>query len=448
MSDPGIDSVVVKQLSKNRELDFRINCLGEPTIDSPLIKKGKHFVQEGNHLSYFHTLIDMDQYRSEYGEPLPAFEVAGPRRKIFFKPSKTRAAIVTCGGLCPGLNNVIRSITFALNLYGVDNVLGIPYGFRGMVRGNNHNLKVLNSHTVSKIQTQGGTILGTSRGPQDVREMVDFLVENSIQILFTIGGDGTQKGAMSICDEIKRRNLEISVIGIPKTIDNDLNFLEKTFGFETAVEAAREMIQRLHTETTSVHNGIGIIKLMGRDSGYIAAQATLSSMDVNICLVPEIPFRLEGDHGLLKCIENRLTSKGHCVIAVAEGAGQKLMPATGEKDASGNTKYADIGTFLAGEIKEYFSTHPHSPTIRYVDPSYLIRSLPASADDGVFCLRLGQAAVHAAMTGKTRLLTGYWSRIFTHVPMDYTVSARKKIHPESLFWQSVLEYTRQPADMT
>lgn len=441
------NSLVVKQLTKDRELDFQISHLGEAKFDSPLIKKGKPFIEEGNHLSYFHTLADIDHYRALYDKSPPAFEIAGPRKKIFFDPMKTRAAIVTCGGLCPGLNNVIRSITFALNLYGVDNVLGIPYGFRGMVRSHNHNLKVLNSHTVSRIQTQGGTILGTSRGPQDVREMVDFLEENNIQILFTIGGDGTQKGAMAICDEIDRRQLKISVIGIPKTIDNDLNFLEKTFGFETAVAAARETIQRLHTETTSVRNGIGIIKLMGRDSGYIAAQATLSSMDVNICLVPEISFKLEGKFGLYKSIENRLTSKGHCLIAVAEGAGQHLIPATGETDASGNTKYADIGTFLVEKIKKYFKSHPHSPTIRYVDPSYLIRSLPASSDDGVFCLRLGQAAVHAAMAGKTRMLTGYWSRIFTHVPMDYTVSARKQIHPDSLFWQSVLECTRQPQNM-
>ncbi|MBT3785268.1 ATP-dependent 6-phosphofructokinase, partial [bacterium] len=423
MGNSDIDSLVVKQLSKEKRLDFGITELGEPLLDSPLVQLGKQFVHNGSSLSYYHSLQDMEDYRSRFGDPLPAFEFAGPRRKIFFNPKETTAAIVTCGGLCPGLNNVIRAITFTLNLYGVENVLGIPYGYRGLVQRYNHNLKVLNSYTISKIQNQGGTILGTSRGPQNIREMVDFLVEHEIDILFTIGGDGTQKGAMALCDEITKRDLKISLIGIPKTIDNDLNFLEKTFGFGTAVEAAREAIQRVHTETLSLRNGIGIVKLMGRDSGYIAAQAALASMDVNICLVPEIDFELEGKQGLFACIEHRLTSKGHCLIAVAEGAGQKHLPATGKTDASGNKKYSDIGTFLVDEIQRNFQDHPHEPTTRYVDPSYLIRSLPASAEDGVFCLRLGQSAVHAAMAGKTRMLTGYWRRIFTHVPMDYTVAA-------------------------
>jgi len=440
--------LVVKQLSKDEELDFSIRSLGEPKFKSPFLDQEKHFVEDGSHLSYYHLLSDMNEYREKFGDPLPAFEIAGPRRKIFFDPQKTTAAIVTCGGLCPGLNNVIRAITFTLNLYGVENVLGVPYGYQGLVPGNKHHFMVLNGYTVTKIQYEGGTILGTSRGPQNVREMVNYLKQNKIDMLFTIGGDGTQKGAQAIVEEIEKQDVPIAVVGIPKTIDNDLNFLEKTFGFETAVESAREAVNRIHTEALSAQNGIGILRLMGRDSGYIAAQTTLASTDVNVCLVPEIKFDLEGKNGLFEVITRRLNYKGHCVLAVAEGAGQHLMEGEAQYDASGNLVHKDIGIFLKEKIKAYFADHPLKPTLKYVDPSYLIRSQPASANDAVFCLRLGQAAVHAAMAGKTGLVTGYWSRIFTYVPMEYTTSARKKIHPESLFWQSVLEVTRQPKDMT
>jgi 6-phosphofructokinase 1 len=440
--------LIIKQLQKGQRLNFKIEMLGNNALPSPMAKQGGSFIHDNEILSYYHLLNDMDEYRGEFGEALPGFEVAGPRKTLHFNPETTTAAIVTCGGLCPGVNNVIRAITFTLNLYGVNNVLGLPFGFQGLVPGYGHNIKVLNSHTVSKIHNFGGTILGTSRGPQNTLEMVEFLVENDIQILFAIGGDGTQRGALEICKEIERRNLNIAVIGIPKTIDNDLNFLEKTFGFETAVEAAREAITRIHTEALSVENGISILKLMGRESGYIAAQASLASMDANICLVPEIPFDLLGENGLFEVITRRLNHKGHCVIVVAEGAGQCHLTPTDQTDASGNTKLGDIGRFLHQKIRDHFQNNPLRPTLRYVDPSYLIRSLPASADDAVFCLRLGQAAVHAGLAGKTSMVTGYWSQVFTHVPMTYTVSSRKNIDPESLFWRSVLDITRQPAVMS
>ena len=338
--------LVVKQLARGQKLDFSIETLGECKFQSPFFKQGRNFVSDQSEISYFHMLEGMDSYRNQFGEPLPAFELAGPREKIFFNPSETTAAIVTCGGLCPGLNNVIRAITFTLNLYGVNNVLGVNYGYAGLIPGNRLNFTILNGYSISKIHTQGGTVIGSSRGPQNVREMVETLKRNNIDMLFTIGGDGTQKGAMEIVEEIKRQGLEISVVGVPKTIDNDLNFLEKTFGFETAVEAARESVNRIHAEALSCINGIGILKLMGRDSGYIAAQATLASTDINICLVPEIDFDLDGKNGLYETIIRRLNYKGHCVIAVAEGAGQRHLPLTGEKDASGNAKYGDIGKFL------------------------------------------------------------------------------------------------------
>lgn len=437
----------IQDIEQNQELDFTIDTLGEAKIPNP-VDCCAYFVADEDRLSYFSILRDIHSYRQKYGPNLPYLELAGPRRNIYFNPADTVAAVVTCGGICPGLNDVIRSITMTLNMYGVKQVYGIPYGYEGLTMKHNANLKVLNAYSVSTIHNIGGTIIGTSRGPQDPIEMVEFLLQKGIKMLFTIGGDGTQRGAMAIVNEIKRRKLDISVVGIPKTIDNDMRFMEKTFGFETAVEEAKKVVLSAHTEATSAYNGIAIVKLMGRDSGFIAAQAALASMDVNICLVPEVDFDLNGKNGVFELIERRLSYKGHCVIAVAEGAGQKFFHQEERRDKSNNIIHNDIGLFMKQQIAAYFQDHPLRPTIKYIDPSYIIRSQPANADDSIFCLRLGQSAVHAAMSGRTNLVTAYWGRLFTHIPIEYVVSGRRNINPKSLFWQSVLEITRQPRNMS
>ncbi len=448
MSVESGSNLVVKQVDMDNRLDFGIGTLGPCLFDSPFVSEGKNFVDDAFRVNYFYSLRDMDDYRSRHGNELPEFEIAGPRRKIYFDPARTTCAIVTCGGLCPGLNNVIRALVFTANLYGINTIYGVPYGYEGLTAKFGHNLKVLNGYSTSNIHTQGGTILGSSRGPQNVKEMVAFLVENNIDILFTIGGDGTQRGALEIVEELERQGLKKAVVGVPKTIDNDLNYVEKTFGFETAVMEAKRAIDAAHIEAKGAHNGISIVKLMGRESGYIAAQTVLASMDVNVCLVPEVDFDFAGPNGLMATIERRLNYKKHCVIAVAEGSGQRFFDEDGQTDASGNKKLGDIGLLIKSKVTEHFKGHPLRPTIKYIDPSYLIRSVPANANDALFCLRLGQGAVHAAMAGKTGLITGYWSRIFTHVPIHQTISARRKISQDSLFWQSVLEVTRQPRDMT
>jgi 6-phosphofructokinase 1 len=440
------DHFHMKDQTLGDKLDFSIESLGECKYDNP-IPSASRYVRDCDKLSYFHMQNDMAEFQETHGY-LPAFEVAGPREKIFFEPDKVVAGIVTCGGLCPGLNDVIRALTYTLNHYGVQRVYGLPYGYEGLTFKHSHHLKVLNAYSCANIHNWGGTILHTSRGPQDPIEMVEYLVQKGINMLFTIGGDGTQHGAAAICDEIKKRGLEIAVVGIPKTIDNDLLFIEKTFGFETAVDEAKQAVNCIHNESTAAWNGIGLVKLMGRDSGFIAAHTALASSDINICLVPEMDFNLDGPNGLLNSIERRLNQKHHCVIAVAEGAGQKFFTETGETDKSGNKKYGDIGLFLKEKINGYFRDHPLRPTLKYVDPSYMIRSLPAGANDGAFCLSLGQSAAHAAMAGKTNMIAGYWSRFYTHVPIKYTTSGRKKIKMDSLFWDSVLQVTRQPIDMT
>ena len=367
-------------------------------------------------------------------------ELAGAREFLYFDPQHTRAAIVTCGGLCPGLNDVIRALTMVLwYRYGVRDILGLRYGYEGLIPSYGHQPVLLTPESVEDIHKDGGTVLGSSRGGQDVPTQVRFLEEQGINVLFAIGGDGTQRGALDIAREVERRGLDISVVGIPKTIDNDVSFTERTFGFETAVAMSRGPIVGIHNEAKGVRNGIGLVKLMGRESGFIAAYAALASSDVNLVLVPEVPFTLEQ---VFTFIEERMRTKSHAVIVVAEGAGQNLAAADGT-DKSGNRKLGDIGIFLQNAIADHFKGSDTAVSIKYVDPAYIIRSAPATADDSVFCFQLAENAVHAAMSGRTGMVVGLWNGQFVHVPVEKSVSARKQIDPLGALWNSVQHNTGQ-----
>lgn len=374
-----------------------------------------------------------------------SFELAGPREKLYFDPSKLRCALVTCGGLCPGLNDIIRSIVLELfHGYGVRNIYGIRFGLQGFIPAYGHDIIELKPETVVNILEMGGTILGSSRGPQPIEEIVDSLERMNVGILFMIGGDGTLKAATRIADAITKRELKISVVGIPKTIDNDIHLVSRSFGFHTAVDVATSAIKAAHNESEGYPNGIGLIKLMGRYSGFIAATATLAQQDVNFVLIPEVDFDLEGPQGLLSALENRLKNRGHAVIVVAEGAGQKFFKSAQEEcDESGNIKLKDIGIFLKTAIADYFYKKKVDVSIKYIDPSYMIRSLPANANDHVFCSFLGRHAVHAGMAGKTKLLIGRWNEQFVHVPMSASSGRRKQVNPNGRLWHSVLDATGQ-----
>jgi 6-phosphofructokinase 1 len=386
----------------------------------------------------------MKAWLDKHTDPL-AMEAAGPREKIFFDPSKLACGIVTCGGLCPGLNNVIRSIVLSLyHHYGVNKVYGFRFGYEGLVRRYGHKPLELTPDAVNRIHEIGGSVLGSSRGPQDPVEMVKTLADLNVGILFVIGGDGTLRGAQKIAGEAARQGLALSVIGIPKTIDNDISYVQTTFGFETAVTEAKRATYAAHSESIGARNGIGLVKLMGRDSGFIAAYSALVDNHVNICLIPEVPFTLDG---LFVALKQLLEQLGHAVIVVAEGAGQDLFSTTGERDASGNIKYGDIGTFLRDAIKDHFKQIGKEINIKYIDPSYTIRSVPANPHDSAFCLILGQSAVHAGMSGRTSMVVGFWNYQFTHVPISLAVSQRKKIDPEEDLWMGVLSSTGQPRDM-
>ena len=427
---------------QNSDLDFTISRLGECRIPSPM--SGVQFVSEEAHVLYSGDLREIESYQKAGKRP-PCFEMAGPREKIYFDPSKLKCGIVTCGGICPGLNDVIRAIVFSLHHhYGVKTVFGFRYGYEGLSYRHAHTPMELTPELVQDIHQQGGTILGSSRGSQDVAEMVDTLEQMNVGVLFTIGGDGTLRGARDIAEEIGKRNLKTGVIGIPKTIDNDISYMERSFGFLTAVSEATTAIYAAHSEAGGARNGIGLVKLMGRHSGFIAAFATLANSDVNYCLVPEVRFGLES---FLESLGKRLETRQHAVVVVAEGAGQDLMEDTLERDASGNIRLGDIGVFLKDQITNHFKKKGTEVTLKYIDPSYMIRSMPASPPDSAFCLMLGHNAVHAGMAGRTNMVVGYWKGEFTHVPVSAAVSKRKEIDPKDKLWTGVLSSTGQPREM-
>jgi 6-phosphofructokinase 1 len=426
----------------NQDLGLTISTLGEGRIPSPMSQV--KFVSDKDDLIY-HSKRRQIEALVEQGKRLPSFEMAGPREKIYFDPSKLKCGIVTCGGLCPGLNDVIRAIVMGLFYhYGVKAVFGFRYGYEGLSSRLGHTPMELTPGVVEDIHKKGGTILGSSRGPQDISEMVDTLERMNVGILFAIGGDGTLRGAQAISEEIHKRGLKIGVIGIPKTIDNDISYVDASFGFETAVAESRTAIYAAHTEAIGARNGIGLVKLMGRHAGFIAAYAALANNDVNFCLVPEVRFSLQA---FLKALKERLENRGHAVIVVGEGAGQDLMGETGERDASGNIRLGDVGVFLKDRINAYFKKAGMEVTLKYIDPSYMIRSMPANPRDSAFCLLLGHNAVHAAMAGRTNMLVGFWKSRFTHVPIQLAVSKRKQIDPEGRFWSNVLSCTGQPREM-
>ena len=415
---------------------MNISVLGAARYPSPL----KRWVTDSERVSA--TIVRTADARLADGL---LFELAGARQDLFFDPPETRAGIVTCGGLCPGLNDVIRSLFFEMHhAYGVKEVLGFRWGYQGLDPGHGAEPLVLTPEVVDGIHLQGGTILGTSRGPVDKVRAVENLIRRRVNILFTIGGDGTQRGAREFFMEAQRRGHPLSLVGIPKTIDNDIPFVARSFGFLTAVQEAAKVLQRAHTEARSVQNGIALVKLMGRHAGFLTAEATVASQDVNFTLIPEVPFQLEGEGGFLSSLEKRIVNRGHAVIAVAEGAGQELLENAGnERDASGNVKLGDIGLFLNKKIEEWFQAREISVVMRYFDPSYLVRSSPDNAEDTILCDAFARHAAHAAMAGKTGLVIGYLHDRFIHVPIELLATQQKRLDPDSPAWSAVLSATGQ-----
>ncbi|WP_320045092.1 ATP-dependent 6-phosphofructokinase [uncultured Desulfobacter sp.] len=433
---------------KNVNINTTIPVLGPARIPSPLACQGAfcdsktRFIKDEYRIS---VDVRVDRIFEGNQKNIPSFELAGPREKIYFDPSKLKCAVANCGGLCPGLNDIIRSLVLELyHVYGVKTIYGARYGLQGFIPEFGHDLIELTPQRVSGIQNTGGSMLGSSRGGQNIGEIVDCLERVGVGLLFMVGGDGTLMASKAIGDEILNRGLKISVVGIPKTIDNDIFLVSRSFGFDSAVDVATLAIKGAHNEAEAYPNGIGLIKLMGRHSGFLAATAALAQPDANFVLIPEEEILLHGENGLLAAIERRLALRKHAVIIVAEGAGQNFFEDKAvEHDASGNVKLKDIGLFLKSEISDYFKSKEIPISLKYIDPSYIIRSLPANANDSVFCGLLARDAVHAGMAGKTNLLISFWNNNYVHVPMEASAGRRKKMDPSGKLWQSVLESTGQ-----
>ena len=426
-----------------------IQTLGPAKIENPMLKKkgaGEgygRFVNEGIRMR-----VDpfLDPGNNDEAS-VATFERAGPREKVYFDPTKLKAAIVTCGGMCPGINSLVRAIVLQLHyMYQVRNVVGVRYGLQGFIPAFGHDLMVLTPESVQNVHGRGGSFLGMSRGAQPIEEIVDSLERLNIGLLFMIGGDGTLRAAKAITDEITSRGLKASVVAVPKTIDNDISFVEMTFGFQTAVEAATRAILGAHNEATGAPNGVGLVKLMGRYSGFVAAHATLALTEVNFCLIPEVDWDMDGPSGLLKRMEERLAARGHAVIVVAEGAGQKLFEgAQLGKDASGNAKLGDIGTYLRDRVNSHFKERGTEINLKYIDPSYLIRSVPATPNDRIYTGFLGHHAVHAGLAGKTGMMVSLWNNHYVHVPIALCIAHKSHVDPEGGLWRAVREATGQPS---
>lgn len=430
--------------------DLSIRRLGPCTVESPLTKFISHRAKTPDFVEDTESILLDDRLASvqALGDISNAtrLEVAGPRRQIHFEPSTSGVGIVTCGGLCPGLNNVIRGITMeAWHGYGIRRVLGFRYGLEGFIPRYGHDVLELTPDDVSDAHEQGGSMLGSSRGPQDPSEIVDRLIELGINALFVVGGDGSMRAAIAISEEARRRETPLAVVGIPKTIDNDLMYLDRSFGFDTAYSEAVEAIRCAHAEARGAFNGIGLVKLMGRHSGFLACHATLATSHVNFCLIPEMPLEASFGTGFLTAILKRLEQRHHAVIVIAEGTGQEEFADPANRDASGNVKLVDIGLLLADRLKQHLSARGIEFTLKYIDPSYIVRSVPANPSDSVYCWQLARNAVHAAMSGRTELLVGRWHGRMVHVPIHAAIEERNLVDPEGDLWLSVLETTGQPA---
>ncbi len=431
--------------------DFTIDQLGECKVPSPIELSKQHgdfranYVKDSSYVRNFVNVFE-DNYRDNNLDPSNLLQKAGPREFIYFNPAHVTAGICTCGGLCPGLNDVIRAIVRCLYYrYGVKRIKGFRFGFKGFFPEQGLNTMDLTPDIVDEIHKIGGSFLGTSRGGGNrVNDIVDAIESLSVNMLFIIGGDGTQRGALDVANEVERRGLKVAVVGIPKTVDNDLALIDRSFGFETAVQKAKEAVTAIHMEAHSQINGIGLVKLMGRESGFIATATALASHETNFCLIPEVPFDMDGPNGFLSHLEQRIKRSKHAVIVVAEGAGQEHLQSTNEKDASGNKKLADIGLYLKDKINSYFDAKGIHINLKYVDPSYQVRSAVTTANDSIYCERLGNNAVHAAMAGKTKCVVGLVHDKYVYIPITEVTRKRNTVDPEGAFWRDALDATGQP----
>ncbi|XP_058114792.1 ATP-dependent 6-phosphofructokinase 2 [Magnolia sinica] len=442
-----ISSITVEKLPHLSDYIPTIQTYINPLDNNPFYHPTDGFYINPSDVILHRTIYDLSS-TFPATRPNPAYHLAGPRKEIFFNPSQVHAAIVTCGGLCPGLNTVIRELVVGLwELYGVRRISGVLSGYRGFYTMEPIQLDPKLVHNWHK---QGGSALKTSRGGFDLEKIVNAIEARGFNQVYIIGGDGTMRGVVKIFKEICRRKLNIAIAGIPKTVDNDIGIIDRSFGFQTAVETAQQPISAAHVEAESAVNGIGLVKLMGRSTGHIALHATLSSRDVDCCLIPEMEFYLEGKGGLFEFLGQCLKEQGHAVIVVAEGAGQDLIPRTDaqkeERDESGNPVFLDVGVWLKSELKRWW-TRDHAGelfTVKYIDPTYMIRALPANATDNLYCTLLAYSTIHGVMAGYTGFVSAPINSNYVYIPVAEVAESRNVVDIKDHKWAWVRSVTNQP----
>eukprot|EP00611_Tribonema_gayanum_P027180 TRINITY_DN6637_c0_g1_i1.p1 TRINITY_DN6637_c0_g1~~TRINITY_DN6637_c0_g1_i1.p1 ORF type:complete len:491 (+),score=176.63 TRINITY_DN6637_c0_g1_i1:136-1608(+) len=419
-------------------LEIKSNTSGQPTYYNRLTGDAECIIDE--------------HVRDERKAPVAkAFLRAGPRAKLHFDPVKVNAAVVTCGTLCPGLNSVIHHLRDTLTtIYGAQKVYGVRGGWGGF---HNPQTPVIELHDDASdvsgresLQHRAGSILGCAAGGFDLYKIMDFIKRKEISQLYVIGGDGAQRGAHRIAVECAARNWNVSIAGIPKSVNNDIDIIDRSFGFMTAVEAAQNAIRCATIEAKcNVPNGIGIVKLMGRSTGYLAAYATMASGDVDLCLVPEVPVVLEGKNGCLPHLERVVKKQGYAVVVVSDGAGQSVLSEAAAEARAACQPAPSIGPFLKCEIEAYFKRKCKPVTVKYIDPSVAVRSVAANAFDQILCLQLAQNAVHGAMAGYTAFAAGVVNNRTCMLPMtEITENSPKSLNPRGRTWERVLCITGQP----
>ena len=365
----------------------------------------------------------------------------GPRFHIALDNLRVKACIMTCGGLCPGLNVVIRELVMALRYnYGVAEIYGIKWGFLGFTQ--KECWIKLEPEDVKHIHLLGGTVLGTSRRGFDGEEISKQLIKNNVNMVFFIGGDGTHRGIKELSKILKEKKKKIILVGIPKSIDNDMPIIDKSFGLESVVQESVRTIRAANVEANCNLNGIGLVKLFGRSSGFVAMLSTLAARDVNICLIPEIPFNLYGENGLLDFIFQRMQVKEHCVIVVSDGARFSVK----DYKTSNGRPVEDIGLVIKKEIIEKSEELGIEVNLKYMDPTYVVRAVPANEYDCNLCAKLAESAVHCAFAGFTNFSVGMINNKPCMIPLEKMCGkSERKVEFNSDDYLMLLASTGQPS---
>ncbi|MGA7341196.1 MAG: 6-phosphofructokinase [Terracidiphilus sp.] len=408
--------------------------------------------------------------------------------------------ILVSGGIAPGINAVIDGIVLRHSLYHARQcargrrhsieILGYREGFKGLLRPGVHPQR-LNSAAIRGVVEIGGSYLGTSRadellpgtGPNrnaKLEAAIGRLQNDGVHILYVIGGDGSMSCAHALWHYARRKGYELSVVGIPKAMDNDILWVWQSFGFLSAVEEARQAILHMHTEVSS-NPRVGIVQLFGSDSGFIASHAGYSTA-CDLVLIPEDPMTMDD---IVTHISERLTDRfgngqdiagPYALVVMAETA----LPADarkyiddprvglsegkrGEKEAL--KSFLDNGRRVRGQtpdelrtaglkivsrvlqdrIQQELEPREYWRDFRVItnEPRHLIRSIPPSVTDVIFGERLGALAVDNAMAGYTDFMVSQWLTEFVLVPLPLVVLGRKRVPTNGIFWKSVLSKTGQ-----